>query len=511
MKIEKARAFLDVRRATAPCRPVEERLKDFQAVELRLSDREVALQTARCMDCGTPFCHGYGCPLANVIPELNTLVYEGRWEQALNLLLSTNPFPEITGRICPALCEASCVLGAVTDPVAIRNIELEIIERAYERGYMRPRPPRARRTDKVAVIGSGPAGLAAADALNRLGFNVVVYENAAEPGGILRYGIPEFKLEKRILDRRIALMKEEGVVFETGVEAGKDVSLRFLRGRFKAIVLACGARQPRDIRVPGRDLSGILFAMQYLSMQNRILNRHGSVANAGGRDTAAVMNAQAGQKMFRANVEESESITAAGKRVLVLGGGDTGADCIGTALRQGAVHVEQWEIMPKPPETRQPDNPWPEWPRILRTSSSHKEGGERRWNVTVKEFLGRDGAVCGVKGVEVDWRREGAGSSSAPVEKPGSEFVASFELVLLALGYISPGPNPLADEMDLKRDARGFVARDRRNMTSAPGVFVAGDMTLGASLVVRAIADGIAAARGVAEWVEEGAPGTDRR
>jgi len=463
-------------------RPKEERVQDFQAVEIRVGDRDVHEQAARCMDCGTPFCHGYGCPLSNLIPEFNDLVYKGRWQDALVVLLETNCLPEFTGRICPAPCEPACVLSINDRPVTIREIELAIIERGFERGYIVPRPPSVRRDERVAVVGSGPAGLAAADLMNRAGLNVTVYENAAKPGGILRYGIPDFKLEKWVVDRRVQLMKDEGIVFETGVEIGRDISQRYLSSRFDAVVLTGGARAPRDLSVPGRELSGVHFAMDFLTRQNRI--------NGG------------------EYVPRDELISAEGKRVVVIGGGDTGSDCVGTSVRQGAVSVLQLEILPEPPLHVPPETPWPQWPNVLRTSSSHKEGGERRWSVTTREFRGEAGRLTGLVCAEVKWVADESGGRPSAREVPGSEFNVQADLVLLAMGFVAPGRNDFVEELGIGCDERGFIVRDRNNMTSEPGVFVAGDMTQGASLVVRALADGQKAGRSVIGYlVGEGAPG----
>lgn len=470
--MKRDRAFADISRHDPGYRPKAERLADFKAVERRPSDEELASQAARCMDCGVPFCHGCGCPLGNVIPEFNELAWRGRWREALDVLLSTNSFPEFTGRICPAPCETSCVVGINGDAVTIRQVELAVIEKAFELGLMRPRPPAARLGKRVAVIGSGPAGLATANVLNRHGADVVVYEAAARVGGVLRYGVPDFKLEKWVIDRRIGAMQAEGVRFECGVEVGRDLSHRYLRDRFDAIVLTGGAREPRDLRIPGRELAGIHFAMPYLVQQNRI--------NAG------------------ESVPDADRIDARGRRVLIIGGGDTGSDCLGTALRQGAAEVRQFEILPKPPPERSAKTPWPQWPDMLRESSSHKEGGERRWSVTAKEFVG-DGRVQSVRCVEVEWvARDGR---PAPVEKPGSEFTVDADLVLFSMGFVGPGRNLVVEELGLKLDARGFVRRDQRGMTSGHGVFVAGDMSQGASLVVRAIADGQNVARAVVEFL----------
>ena len=473
----KPEGFMQVPRRTAGYRPVEERVRDFKAVELLLSDEEVHDQMARCMDCGTPFCHGCGCPLFNQCPEIHDLVYRHRWQEALDLLLTTNNFPEFTGRICPALCEGACVLGINDDPVNIRQVELAIIEKAFEKGYIAPRPPATRYDQRVAVIGSGPAGLAAADSLNRAGYRVTVYDTALKPGGILRYGIPDFKLEKWVIDRRTKLMEAEGVVFELGVHVGRDISARYLESRFDAVCLSGGSREPRDLKIPGRELKGIHFAMEYLVQQNR---RNGSEP-----------------------IDPGADIDAKGRDVVVIGGGDTGADCLGTALRQGARHVLQFEILPEPPPTRAPSTPWPAWPLMRRDSSSHKEGGERRWCVTAREFSGKDGAVRHVRLYEVEWVKPAAGGAPVPKEKPGTEFVVDAQLVLLAMGFVGPKKSDLVSDLNLGLDNRGNVARDEFNMTSVPGIFVAGDMTQGASLVVRAMADGRKAAAGIATYFEK--------
>jgi len=371
----KERGFLEFKRKDPGYRPAAERLKDYKAVERKLTDDDIFRQATRCMNCGVPFCHGCGCPLLNVIPEFNDHVYNKRWKEALDILLSTNPFPEFTGRICPAPCEGSCVLGINDDPVAIRQIELAIIEKGFQRGYVVPEPPETRRSERIAIIGSGPAGLAAAFVLNRAGFNVVVYENNKYPGGLLRYGIPEFKLEKWVVERRVRLMQEEGVVFETGVKVGEDISLRYIRDRFDGILLTGGSQEPRDLKVPGRELDGVHFAMDFLVQQNKRLNGEA--------------------------IDPADEITAEGKSVVVIGGGDTGSDCLGTSMRQGARQIYQFEIMPKPPETRSENTPWPEWPVMLRESSSHKEGGERRWCINTNEFAGRDGKLKSMRCVDV--------------------------------------------------------------------------------------------------------------
>ena len=474
----KERGFLEFRRKEPGYRPRDRRVRDNKAVELRLADLEIRQQAARCMDCGIPFCHGCGCPLSNLIPEFNEHAYRGRWREALDILLLRDPFPEFTGRICPAPCEASCVLDINDDAVTIRQIELAIIETGFEEGYIKPSPPRERRAECVAVVGSGPAGLVVADALNKAGYNVVVYENAAKPGGILRYGIPDFKLEKWVVDRRIQLMKDEGVSFETGVEVGTDVSHRYLETRFDAIVLSGGALKPRDLRVPGRDLKGIHFAMDYLVQQNRRLD-----GESFGPD---------------------EEITAAGKSVVVIGGGDTGSDCLGTAHRQGPKRVTQLEILPEPPLARSESTPWPMWPIVRRDTSSHKEGGERRWSATTEEFVGENGRVRQLRCAEVEWVKDRGDDQPVPRKKPGTDFTVDADLVLLAMGFVGPGRNSLLEKLGIELDRKGFVRRDDKGMTTHPGIFVAGDMTLGASLVVRAMADGKKTAEGVMEYLSRG-------
>jgi len=343
-------------------RPVAERILDYREIELPLPAHALETQATRCMDCGIPFCHAYGCPVRNLIPDFNTMIYRKQWRRALDLLHATNNLPEVTGRVCPAPCEAACTLGINQPSVAIKQIELQIIERGFERGWVEPQPPAVRTGKKVAIIGSGPTGLAAAQQLRRAGHEVVLFEKADRLGGILRYGIPDFKLEKWVIDRRLDQMRAEGVAFETGVDAGADLSVRYLRRTFDAVLIAAGARQPRDLAVPGRDLDGIHFAMTFLTQQNR--------RNAG------------------EIIPPDDAITAQGKRVVVLGGGDTGADCVGTARRQGALSITQIELLPEPPKDRAPDNPWPTWPRILRSSSSHEEGCTRLWSIGTQEFLG---------------------------------------------------------------------------------------------------------------------------
>lgn len=473
---DRSRAFLDIPRREPGYRRREIRLNDWRAVERLPTSEELRDQAARCMNCGTPFCHGEGCPLQNIVPELNELAVRGRWREAWDLLSSTHPMPEFTSRICPALCEAACVAGLHGESVTIRQVERMIVEQAYAGGWVKPVPPTVRHDARVAIVGSGPAGLAAADRLNRAGYRVTVYESAPKPGGILRYGIPDFKLEKWILDRRIQRMREEGIGFENEVEVGVDIAPGYLLRRYQAVVLTGGAREPRDLAVPGRDLDGIHFAMTYLTQQNCRIDGEA--------------------------IPESEQISARDRRVIVIGGGDTGSDCLGTALRQGARGVHQLEIMPRPPRERSATTPWPEWPLRLRESSSHLEGGERRWSVMTQRFEGHRGRVTRLHAQEVEWIT-GTDGRTAPQPVDGTDFSLDTDLVLLALGFTGPGSPACADALELARDPRGVIQRDDRGMTSRPGVFVAGDQALGASLVVRAIADGIRTAEGVDGFLRE--------
>jgi len=467
----KPAGFLEYRRREPGYRPCKGRLRDFNAVELQLSAEEINDQAARCMDCGTPFCHAFGCPLRNIIPELNDLAYRGHWQAALDLLLSTNNFPEFTGRICPALCEGSCVLGINDEPVTIRQIELTIIEKAFHDGILRPAPPKNRRPEKIAVIGSGPAGLAAADTLNHAGYRVTIFDSDPQPGGILRYGIPDFKLEKWVIDRRVKLMREEGVEFEMRAAIGDDISARFLQSRFNVILLAGGARQPRDLKVPGRGLQGIHFALDYLVAQN--------MRNAGEKPQPDI------------------DIRADNKNVVIIGGGDTGSDCLGTALRQDAKQVYQIEILPKPPPTRSATTPWPLWPNMLRESSSHKEGGRRFWSVLAKEFIGSNGKLSAVRCVEVEWTMPEKGKPPVMKEKADSEFELQVDLALIAMGFTGCKKNRFIADLNIEQNERGLIPANADFMTSAPNIFVAGDMARGASLVVHAIADGRKAAEGI--------------
>ncbi len=466
----KPTGFLEYSRETPERRPVAERVRDFFEIEIPLPEDRIRVQAARCMDCGVPFCHS-GCPLENLIPDWNDLVWHGRWQDAARLLHATNNFPEITGRVCPAPCEASCVLAINQPAVTIKQVEKAIAERAWREGWVRPAPPAVRTGRRVAVVGSGPAGLAAAQQLNRAGHSVTVFEKADRLGGLLRYGIPDFKLEKHILDRRLEQLVAEGVVFQTRAHVGANVPVEDLRREFDAILLAGGAEQPRDLKVPGRELSGVHFAMEFLTQQNR--------------RTAGDW------------IPPRDEILATGKRVVILGGGDTGADCLGTCHRQQAASVHQLEIMPEPPPERSPETPWPLWPRQLRTESSHEEGGVRLWSVATLELLGDEqGRVRGLRAVRV-----GPPPAFEPV--PGSEFILDADLVLLALGFVGPVRGGLIEQLELALDDRGNVCTDGRFMTSVPGVFAAGDMRRGQSLVVWALAEGRAAARAVDHWLKD--------
>jgi len=465
----KITGFLEIKRETPARRPVVERVHDWQEVYLPFESEKLQKQGARCMDCGIPFCH-QGCPLGNLIPDWNDLVYRDRWREALDRLHATNNFPEFTGRLCPAPCEGSCVLGINDDPVTIKQVEVGIIEHAFDEGWVAATPPAVRTGKTVAVIGSGPAGLAAAEQLNRAGHAVIVFEKADRIGGLLRYGIPEFKMEKRFLDRRLQLMEASGIVFKTGAHVGATMPVSTLRSEFDAVVLAGGAEWPRDLPIPGRELDGIHFAMDYLILQN-----HRSQGDT---------------------VPEASFITARDKHVVIIGGGDTGADCLGTAHRQGARSVIQFEILPRPPQQRDlATNPWPLWPNIFRVSSAHEEGGAREYSVNTTHFTGVGGRVATLHAVRVEMVTEGGRTSFRPL--PGTEYQLEADLVLLAMGFLGPRREGLLTELGVKLTDRGNVWRDANWMTSVPGVFTAGDMQRGQSLIVWAIAEGRSAARGV--------------
>jgi len=466
--VGKPTGFMEFERALPTRRAPKERVKDWFEIYEEFPRSSVQQQGARCMECGVPFCHT-GCPVNNHIPDWNDLVYHDRWEEAVRRLHSTNNFPEFTGRICPAPCEASCVLGINQPPVTIKQIEKTIVERGWEEGWILPEPAQEKTGKKVAVIGSGPAGLAAAQQLCRAGHDVTVYEKADRIGGLLRYGIPNFKLEKHVIDRRIAQMEAEGVKFVTNAHVGVNVDAVQLRKQFDAVVLAGGSEAPRDLNVPGRELKGIHFAMEFLPQQTH--------------------------RVLGDMVPAESSILATGKRVVIIGGGDTGADCLGTSLRQGAANVRQFEIMPKPPETRSEQTPWPLWPLQLRIESSHEEGGTREWSLNTIHFEGdADGNVKRLHAIQV-----GPPPQFAPVA--GTETVIEADLVLLAMGFTGPVRNGMLEQFGVTLDGRGNVATNERGMTSVEGVFAAGDMRRGQSLVVWAIAEGRKAAADVDQYL----------
>jgi glutamate synthase (NADPH/NADH) small chain len=470
----KVTGFLDYSRVTGTYRSVKERLNDYKEFTIAPPEAELRNQGARCMDCGIPYCHAMGCPLYNLIPEWNDSIYKNDWREALIRLEATNNLPEITGRICPAPCEASCTLSINNAPVTIKQIELSIVERGFKEGLIVPRPPRKLSGKSVAVIGSGPAGLAAAQQLRRMGHNVTLFERSAKLGGILRYGIPDFKLEKHIIDRRLEQMRLEGVVFGPNVCIGEDISSRYLRKTFDVILLTMGAGEPRDLTVPGRDLDGIHFAMDYLKQSNRVI---------------------AGELL-----PSEKIISAKGKNVLVIGGGDTGADCVGTANRQGAKKVYQFELLSKPQVWDNSWNPnWPYWPQIMRTSSSHDEGCERDWSIQTKSFSGK-GNVQEGQFIRLDWQKDDKGGMKM-VEMPGSEFSLKVDLVLLAMGFVHVEHNKLLDELDVEFDPRGNIKFSNDYQTSSKGVFVAGDAGTGASLVVRAIYHGRKSAEAINDYL----------
>ena len=457
-------AFLELARREPGNRPIAERICDFKEIPERLSLDELIGQASRCMDCGIPFCHSFGCPLANRIPDWNDTLCRGKWKQALRLLHATNNFPEFTGRICPAPCESACTLSVDYGAVTIRRIELELVERGWREGWIKPIMAAASSGFRVGVIGSGPAGLSAAQELARRGHEVIVFEKAERPGGILRYGIPDYKLEKWVLERRLEQLMGEGIIFETGVKAGVDLSARYLSRSFDAVVIAAGAGVPRDLPLPGRLLPGIHFAMDYLSHQNRL--------NSG--------------ELIRPD----PALNASGKNVVVLGGGDTGSDCVGTARRQGAKSIVQIEIMNRPPDRRSPDNPWPTWPNIFRTSTSQEEGCERIWSVSVREFIGPATGVEKIECVKLDWNSPGDKSPAGTQEIPGSRFELAAELVIIAAGFTSAVSGPLIKQLELVLNPRGNITVDASFTAGQAGVFAAGDCVSGASLVVHAMDQG---------------------
>lgn len=466
------KGFLKYKRQDIAHRPAEERVKDFEEMNLPLTPDQINQQAARCMDCGIPFCHGSGCPVGNRMPEFNELVYLGRWKEACANLHSTNNFPEITGRVCPAPCEAACTLAVSDEPVTIKHIEYQIVERAFSQGWITPLIAKRKTGKRIAVIGSGPAGLAAAQQLARKGHDVVVFEKDAKVGGLLRYGIPDFKLSKSVIDRRLQQLIAEGIDFQTGVEAGIDISIRYLRKMFDAMCLCMGAGQPRDLVVQGRGYDNVLFAMDFLSAQNKSI----SGENVAGRMPSVC-----------------------GKNVVVIGGGDTGSDCVGTARRQGASRIYQLEILPKPPKDRPYDTPWPMWPRIMRESTSQEEGCDRRWSVMTKKLSGDGTQVSRLHCCQVEWFRKKDQWKTREVE--GSDFTIDAQVVLLAMGFVHVVHEGLVKDLGIAVDGAGNVKVDNCQ-TSEPWVFAAGDTASGASLVVRAINTGRQAAAAIDKWLK---------
>jgi len=481
----KPTGFLEFTRELPVKRPVDERLNDYNEFIQRYTDQKLNQQAARCMNCGIPFCH-HGCPLGNVIPDFNDAVYRQNWKEAYEILSSTNNFPEFTGRICPAPCEAACVLGINQPAITIEEIEKHIIEIAFDKGFVQPKKPNLRTGKKVAVVGSGPAGLSAAAQLNFAGHSVVVFERDDAPGGLLRYGIPDFKLEKWIIDRRIAIMEEEGVVFKYNAYVGGNIGINDLLREYHAIILAGGSTIPRDLDIPGRELKGVHYAMEFLKQQNKRVASKDPFANPG----------------IESNVY-LEDILANGKNVVVIGGGDTGSDCVGTCNRQKAMSVTQFELLPKPPEDRSDYMPWPTYPMVVRTSSSHEEGCERHWAIATKEFIGdENGNLKALKIVDLEWKTTGEGRPAQFVEVPGSEKEIPCELALLAMGFLHPAHDGLINHMGVDLDERGNVkASEESYHTNIHKIFTAGDMRRGQSLVVWAMSEGRECARKVDEFL----------
>lgn len=469
----KPTGFMEFPREGYPERPISKRIHDYKEIYTQFPVESLKRQGARCMDCGIPFCH-QGCPLGNLIPDWNDLVYKDRWRDAIDRLHATNNFPEFTGRLCPAPCEGACVLGINKPAVTIKYIEFNIIDHAFKEGWVVPQPPKKKTGKKVAVIGSGPSGLACAQQLARVGHDVTVMERDDRIGGLLRYGIPDFKMEKFRIDLRIKQMEAEGVTFKTGMNVGKTISMAQLKKDFDAIAICTGATAPRDLPIPGRELSGIHFAMEYLSQQNRV--------NAG----AQVPN----------------QILATGKKVIILGGGDTGADCLGTAHRQGATEIHQIELLPRPPDARAEDNPWPQWPVIYRTSSAHDEGGIREYSILTKKFSGENGQVKKLHAIKLEWTKPATpGGRPEFKEIPGSEFTIDADLVFLALGFVGPEKYGPIEELKLEQDARGNIKTDAAKLSSEKGVFAAGDARRGQSLIVWAIAEGRECAKSIDKFL----------
>lgn len=462
--MDKIKSFLHIKRRQSKHRLVRERIKDYKDVLILPSDGETKEQSSRCMDCSTAFCH-WGCPLENYIPEWNDFVFRGRWKEAFELLNAVNNLAEITGRICPAVCEYACVLGLDDNPVTICSNELAIIEHAFKEGFVRPNTPQKRSGKKAAIIGSGPAGLSAASELNKMGHKTVVFERDSKIGGILRYGIPDFKLEKWIIDRRLDIMREEGIEFAVNSEVGRNYPFKKIRDEFDAVCLAGGCRVPRDLKIEGRDLKGIYFAMDYLTQANKLVSKE------------------------KNSLEEDRD--AKGKKVVVIGGGDTGADCVGSANRQGAESVTQIEVLPKPPEVRSQEYPWPYYPKLLKTSTSHEEGCWRQWSVTAKEFLGDgSGRVKKILCAKTECSKDERTGKAIMKETLGANFEIEADMVILAMGFLHPRYQGLLEELKVELDERGYVKTDKNFMTSQKGIFAAGDMRKGQSLVVWAVSEG---------------------
>src|SRR5438552_1933174 len=470
----KTTGFLEFTRELPEKKPIQERLKHFNEFVEPYSDDKLNQQAARCMNCGTPFCH-HGCPLGNIIPEFNDAVYRKNWQEAYEILNSTNNFPEFTGRICPAPCESACVLAINQPAVAIEEIEKHIIEIAFEKGFVKSRRPNMRTEKKIAVVGSGPAGLAAAVQLNHAGHHVTVFERDDAPGGLLRYGIPDFKLEKWVVDRRLKLLEEEGVIFKCNANVGVNIHINDLLREYHAVVLAGGSTSPRDLNIQGRELKGIHFAMQFLKQQNKRIAARDPFANS--------------------NIESNifyEDLLSNGKSVVVIGGGDTGSDCVGTSNRQGAKSVTQFELLPKPPKNRTEFMPWPTYPMVLKTSTSHEEGVDRQWAIATKEFIGdQDGNLKSLRIVDLEWKISEDGKPAHFMEKAGSEREIPCELALFAMGFVHPQHEGMLNELDIEFDERGNVkATDKSYQTNISKIFTAGDMRRGQSLVVWAINEG---------------------
>jgi len=469
------RGFLNIQRKESGYRPVEERIGDYREVEVTLSEEERKDQAARCMDCGVPFCH-WGCPLGNVMPEWQDMIFKGDWNTAYDILNETNNFPEFTGRVCPAPCEASCVLAITNEPVTIRQNERAVAEKAFESGYVKPTPPAKRTGKKVAVIGSGPAGLACADLLNKQGHSVTVFEASDKVGGYLRYGIPDFKLEKTVIDRRVDVLREEGIEFKTSTNVGIDVKGSDILNDYDAVMLAIGARTPRDLPVEGRDLEGVHFAMEYLEQKNRMVSGE--------------------------SFSDEELIATLNKKVVVIGGGDTGSDCVGNANRQGANSISQIEIMPEAPSHRTEEEPWPLWPRLSKNSSSHEEGCARDYQIMTKKFIGEKGKLKKILACKVEWTKNEDGSMSMK-EVAGSDFEMEADVALLAMGFVHAVHEGLVSELGVSLSDRGNLEVDENFMTSVDGVFSGGDASRGASLVVWAIAEGRKAAEGINKYLSK--------